>query len=1032
MRAMTTVGLIVAAFSAVLGHLVYHTVAGPAITPQYMVGGEMTVFKPADPTVKQLYLRRMLYLTQRPRHAWIQVLAQDQVIVYVNGQLVVRKMLEGFPVAVLEDIAPFLREQTNVIAICTHQSSIRVPPAIAVTGRYALSDGEHPLETGGDWRHATVFERKAHWWFEKDFDDRHWPNAPTDTRTISAKVDVPPTAITSPTVGQWITPPVHKEECVQVAREFELKARPIRAWLRQTVTCANRLAVNGIPVDEQEDTLGTSSAVPPMRRTFDITPLLHSGRNVVSLLLTRTEISTNILADLEMEDTEGNQLRFGSDASWRCRPGAGSSWLNAGPEELASWQPMQVVNGDADVFPWQPRREMVTVSLPLFTQMVHIGEEVGVMLLVAVAAFLLCRVADRWLIPSQGGRWGVASLALIPATLAIGTALLLTLDPRVARPSVYQARWVVLALASVPVQWLLLGMAVRLWPARQTTVPAERRAFRHSLAVAGVVLLLIVVGGWLRLRDLTLEPLQWDEVENYIAVEGFFEHGLGCHRPHPDLPVEYTHTSELMISSQALTALVSSDERFIIRFQGAFWSTLAIPLIFWIGCRMFGVPTGLIAAGLFTFSPIGIGMSNFGRYLGLIQFFTLSTIYGYWETIRGRGPINRTALWLTSFSFVALYLSWEAAALMAPPMIVALLLHRRKSLPPLLGDPSVWAALMAVGIVVLFQFSFYTLQQTQYLWFGTSLSDVSLKPMWRYPLYRPLYYLWQTTWNQDALLPLAAFALGCLLAVRSGIREPLRMLLVVDIGTAMFMSATLPALAFRYVHHLIPLTILVASVGIAALCRRMARLASGLPRSPVLSGYAAVVCILAAVSFITLASGITAEFPDLPQQRVEAMGVRGFKHPNLGDPTQYLGAHLQTGDVVMAGEPFQVRHLLPPEVRNKAEFYWMASSLQLPVTVSDKSDVTRDRRDGSVQLANLDTLRLLFSRNERIWYVLQPSRHKLYNVDEVTAFLLQHMDVVHEDYRCLILFRGKDHRDVEMRRQNAQTISAARASFFDW
>jgi len=131
----------------------------------------------------------------------------------------------------------------------------------------------------------------------------------------------------------------------------------------------------------------------------------------------------------------------------------------------------------------------------------------------------------------------------------------------------------------------------------------------------------------------------------------------------------------------------------------------------------------------------------------------------FWLTLRGAGPIDRRALWLTAFSFLGLFLTWEASALIAPGMVFAALVQRRGHLRPVLCSPAVWAAMVLVVLVIVIQASHVILQQTQFLWYGISLSDVKLIPMWRYPIpgvFQPWYYIWQSSWTQDALLPLLA------------------------------------------------------------------------------------------------------------------------------------------------------------------------------------------------------------------------------------------------------------------------------------
>ena len=118
---------------------------------------------------------------------------------------------------------------------------------------------------------------------------------------------------------------------------------------------------------------------------------------------------------------------------------------------------------------------------------------------------------------------GLVSLALVPGTLALAGAILATNDPRFGRQDVYQVKWVLLALLSVPLQWVLLA-----WMARRP--PFDWRAIQQGkkrilgLGFPGIVMMgLVLIGFWLRIRAINTEPLQWDEVENYNVTQGFLK-----------------------------------------------------------------------------------------------------------------------------------------------------------------------------------------------------------------------------------------------------------------------------------------------------------------------------------------------------------------------------------------------------------------------------------------------------------------------------------------------------------------------------
>src|SRR5438270_13990000 len=88
--------LLVATFALAVGHLAWNAAVGPPVAADYFIGGQVDALVGPNPAAKHLYLRRQLYLSQRPRHAWVRVLARDHVTLYVNGQLVAQESLDEF------------------------------------------------------------------------------------------------------------------------------------------------------------------------------------------------------------------------------------------------------------------------------------------------------------------------------------------------------------------------------------------------------------------------------------------------------------------------------------------------------------------------------------------------------------------------------------------------------------------------------------------------------------------------------------------------------------------------------------------------------------------------------------------------------------------------------------------------------------------------------------------------------------------------------------------------------------------------
>ena len=86
--------LILVACAVALGHYAYRTWR-PAPESEYRIGGILQpLLYPVEPdpgqAYKHLYLRRTWHLTRPLDQAWLQVLGNDQLEVYVNGKKVQR------------------------------------------------------------------------------------------------------------------------------------------------------------------------------------------------------------------------------------------------------------------------------------------------------------------------------------------------------------------------------------------------------------------------------------------------------------------------------------------------------------------------------------------------------------------------------------------------------------------------------------------------------------------------------------------------------------------------------------------------------------------------------------------------------------------------------------------------------------------------------------------------------------------------------------------------------------------------------
>jgi hypothetical protein len=997
--------LLVLAFAAAVGHVAWHALVGPPLPPEYFVEGDGRTLAGADPADKALYLRRLLFLSRRPRHAWLEVVGRDRLVLYVNGAKVAEKSRPGFPAALVADLAPYLKEGRNVLAIRAEQASVRRPPAVAVRGGYTQGGAEHPIGADGPWRSSPVPERGAGAWYAPEFNDAHWPPARVGTGRPRSVADGPPRATTEPDVGHWVGSHDPGAREAVVRRDFWVAGRPRQAWLRVTATAPYTLAVNGLVLDQPADDLISRKATPPVRRLYDITAATARGHNSVALLLTGRHTVPHVLADLEVEDGAGKRYRLGTAGDWLSRAGAPPGWSGRDLADGSGWLPPLVLAGDLDVPPWQPQRKTVAVSLPAGEAWRRVAGQLGLVAAVALLAWLACRLAGAWLArlrpEGTGAAAAVAYLPLLPAAVTLGGAVLASFDPRVARQDVYRGLWVWLALASLPLQWALLALA-----ARRPAVRAGRPAL-GKIAAAGLLLVLVAVGFWLRFRDMTLEPMIPDEVLHYNCTRGLLERGYPSLQTRPDVPVKYVSTSELMFLSTGATALVTDDPVWIVRFPAVCFGTAVIVLTYLAGRRLFGRPAGLLAAAFYALSPACIALSNLGRYFEQTQFFTLLTVYFFWLALRGAGPLGRRYVWLTGLSYCAAFLSWEGAGLIAPGMIVAALVQRRGRLRTILYSGTVWTAMGVVLVVILLQMGHRQMERFHFLQAGLALGSETVAPMWRYPLFEPWYYLRGSSWTPDLLLPLVGLGLAVALAVRHPYRRPLRYLLLVYVVGCLLLAALVANKTWRYGHHLVPLFVLATSAGFLGCAGAVARFARRAPAPAAWRGYAAGVGLVPVLAVLGLGCGLTVQLLDMPKFRAFTAGVTTYKFPGMDGPVRHLKEHLRPGDVVIATHPHQLDFLMGR--RGWAADYVLGTVLGGAVEFPDDAAVAVNAPSGTPVVNSPQDVADLFARHDRVWCVAVPANLAWRNTEKVSAYLREHMEVVYEDDNAVLLFWGGRH-----------------------
>jgi hypothetical protein len=138
---------------------------------------------------------------------------------------------------------------------------------------------------------------------------------------------------------------------------------------------------------------------------------------------------------------------------------------------------------------------------------------------------------------------------------------------------------------------------------------------RIRIGVTLLLLALLAVGFWLRVRHLGDLGLVVDEGNQVLAVQGILKHGI----PKVDSGRIYSRGIPFLYAEAAAAKLFGLNE-FSLRLPGVLFGVAAILAAYLLGRRVFNRPTGLLMAALLTFSVWEIEMSRYARFYTAFQF----------------------------------------------------------------------------------------------------------------------------------------------------------------------------------------------------------------------------------------------------------------------------------------------------------------------------------------------------------------------------------------------------------------------------
>jgi Dolichyl-phosphate-mannose-protein mannosyltransferase len=1021
--------IVVLVAGMVVGFFIWKTYVGyvPHYYPLDFKQGQWLVASDEGP---QGYFRKELYIPGAIKQAWIMVAATDSFFLYINGKTVHTADYGSVNVSGIYDIGSYLHFGKNVLGISARRDSYPGPAMAAIEGAYLDQIGrEHPFATDASWKFSPLEQSQAEGeipWHSELFDATSWTNARAAGRPQPSEVyplSVHPLAFTMPPHGSWIRHADSWQDQAAFTYTLMLPTRAEDAWLRVASAHPYSLVVNGMTVEGEAPSaqfLSTSASRDLL--TLKLANLLTAkliGSYGINTGRHNEGVSTDLYQIAPLLRTGVNRIIISSGPWSPALPGlfvdgfvmsrgelrtfgTNSGWTVAPVGRMTNGQDAEQVN--AITLPESgplPVKQVLTTLLPLAYTARQTGVLTVVLSLTVGLIFLFWKATSRilyileWV--DQNEARSLDALAHLPILLVLSALFLLSFDVRVDPTFPFQGRIVWLSTAVLLVfkaTLMLEALYCKTWgrQASCSAVASHRPTARYVCAV--LLLALVVVGAFLRLHNLDTQSLYHDEVHMLAFVKGLFEKGYPYKMIGPvEIPLA---TYELVPYPIALSAKLLGFNDFTLRLPAALFGIMTILLIYIIGQQVFDRRVGLLAAAVYTFCPQALIWAKYLWHPQQTQFFALLTSYLFYRAIRPV-PMSPAYLYLTAFSFILTYLSWEGAGFLLPALGIGLLVVRRKEFT-WLREKHLWIAVGLVGLAVVVQLSRRLLILLPYLVVGTGLSDVSLPTFYFLdPMYDPTFYLMNFLWLENNVL-LTLFLLGGLpfFCKQTGFSYYCTLLFAV-----LFMMAnTLSHAAIRYAYYLQPFLILPASamalytldccIGIVQSSR--SRTISLLKGSVTVTLFAMVV--LGSSFFMKLYRLTDFSNPSGVHTREDAYYI------DYRTSAQYLKSRYQDGDLVIAVVPDSLTYYSNIECHYYAQDYTIRQVFYDP---SEFSPMYLEKIAGKPTLTDINELREALSNHRRTWIVAAP--HNIFTLllgSEMTELINKWGKVVYESYNAKI------------------------------
>jgi len=261
------------------------------------------------------YFVKEIIIPHDTADAWINIAATDRVDLFVNGTLIASDSFVSLNVSAIHDITGTLQRGKNIIAASVRRGSYPGSPKLLLKGVYKDLVGEqHVFYSDHSWKISALEEVQGFgniMWYSQHFDHSGWPHAVREGASSKFPIyasSYAPFLLGKALSGQWIWHPGAHAKSVYFQKTFKIDSRVRDGFIGIAGTLAYDLTVNGAPVASRSISRSNLDI-------YDITPLLHTGMNIIGIDTQTLETTPGLYVEGYIQDNH-SIINLKSDTTW--------------------------------------------------------------------------------------------------------------------------------------------------------------------------------------------------------------------------------------------------------------------------------------------------------------------------------------------------------------------------------------------------------------------------------------------------------------------------------------------------------------------------------------------------------------------------------------------------------------------------------------------------------------------------------------------------------------------------------------------